>query len=191
MLASSRSRARSRSPMQSSSSSSRSRTSCAQPPQLFADRYVLINERASGSQGVVNFARDRSTASTCTRSSAALWTPRCLAASSCSHRDLAKTLLALACLSVASANRARCECTRPCICGSTRRFFLVRNEFEEEAALYRNPVLQKVLPEIKHANANADSTVRSQSGYAFPPYFVRSGCPARLLCVVWRPQECL
>ena len=40
-------------------------------------------------------------------------------------------------------------------------------------ALYRDPVLRAVLPELLHADDNASGRVRSQGGgYAFPPFMV-------------------
>jgi hypothetical protein len=52
------------------------------------------------------------------------------------------------------------------------RFFHVRADFEEEVALYRDPVLKKVLPELLAVTDNADGGVTSRSGYAYPPFFV-------------------
>ena len=53
-----------------------------------------------------------------------------------------------------------------------RRLFHDGHEFEEEVALYRDPVLRAVLPAILYASANANGDVRSQSGYVFPPFMV-------------------
>ena len=53
-----------------------------------------------------------------------------------------------------------------------RRFFHNAQEFVEELALYRDPVLQQALPQLIHASDNAGSAVRSRSGYAFPPFVV-------------------
>jgi hypothetical protein len=39
-------------------------------------------------------------------------------------------------------------------------------------ALYRDPVLRRMLPELRRASDNADGAARSRSGYTFPPYFV-------------------
>ena len=39
-------------------------------------------------------------------------------------------------------------------------------------ALYRDPVLQEVLPQMLQVNANAGGAVRSRSGYPFPPRVV-------------------
>ena len=53
-----------------------------------------------------------------------------------------------------------------------RRFFHIAQEFEEEVALYQDPVLRAVLPAILHASDNANGAERSQSGYVFPPFMV-------------------
>jgi hypothetical protein len=66
------------------------------------------------------------------------------------------------------------------------RLFHRRDEFEAEVALYRNPVLRRVLPKLRRASDNANGAVRSRSGYAFPPYFVlERGMSMR----DWRRQE--
>ena len=39
-------------------------------------------------------------------------------------------------------------------------------------ALYRDPVLKQVLPDLIRANDNANCSVRSRSGVPFPPYLV-------------------
>jgi hypothetical protein len=54
----------------------------------------------------------------------------------------------------------------------TCRFFHATWEFQEEVALYRDPVLRRILPKIWYANDNIDGAVRSASGYVFPPFFV-------------------
>jgi hypothetical protein len=45
-------------------------------------------------------------------------------------------------------------------------------EFEEEVALYNDPVLASTLPELLLYDSNADGSVKSASGYAFPPFIV-------------------
>lgn len=45
-------------------------------------------------------------------------------------------------------------------------------EYEEEAALYHDPVLCKLLPEILHSSNNADGRISSRSGVPFPPFLV-------------------
>ena len=40
-------------------------------------------------------------------------------------------------------------------------------------ALYRDPILQHILPELLHAHDNSDGTARSRSGFTFPPHLVR------------------
>jgi hypothetical protein len=55
---------------------------------------------------------------------------------------------------------------------SACRFFLVRSEFEEECALYRDPVLRRALPDLLHADANAAGALRSRGGTALPPFIV-------------------
>jgi hypothetical protein len=52
------------------------------------------------------------------------------------------------------------------------KFFHSREEFEEEAALYRDPVVAQALPALLHAADNASGATRTASGYAFPPHLV-------------------
>ena len=52
------------------------------------------------------------------------------------------------------------------------RLFYSRAEFEEEVALYRDPALACIMPDLLHADNNNAGTVRSRSGYAFPPFLV-------------------
>ena len=52
------------------------------------------------------------------------------------------------------------------------RIFHSRDEFEEEVALYRDPALASIMPDLLYANDNESGSVRSLSGYAFPPFFV-------------------
>ena len=47
-----------------------------------------------------------------------------------------------------------------------------RDEFEEEAALYRTPALASIMPDLLQVADNADGTVCSRSGYTFPPFLV-------------------
>jgi hypothetical protein len=51
------------------------------------------------------------------------------------------------------------------------RLFHRGEEFEAEVALYCNPILRQVLPELRRASDNEDGAVCSRSGYVFPPYF--------------------
>ena len=66
------------------------------------------------------------------------------------------------------------------------RFFHQRHEYEREAALYRDPVLSKLLPELLEATGNDDSAVRSRSGLPLPPFMVlergASLLPGAALC---------
>ena len=50
--------------------------------------------------------------------------------------------------------------------------FLEQDEFEEEVALYRDPALARIMPDLLYATDNASGAIRSQSGYAFPPFLV-------------------
>ena len=52
------------------------------------------------------------------------------------------------------------------------RFFLNRQDYDEEVAHYADTVLQTVLPTVIQANDNSRGTVRSRSGVALPPYLV-------------------
>ena len=52
------------------------------------------------------------------------------------------------------------------------RFFHATWEFQEEVALYRDPILRRILPKIFYANDNIDAGARSRSGFVFPPFFV-------------------
>ena len=57
---------------------------------------------------------------------------------------------------------------RPQLC----RLFLRTQDFEEEAAQFRDPVLRQVLPQLHHISDNADGAVRTTSGVPFPPFLV-------------------
>ena len=59
-----------------------------------------------------------------------------------------------------------------CTLVSQYRIFHSRDEFEEEVALYRDPALASIMPDLLYANDNESGSVRSLSGYAFPPFFV-------------------
>jgi hypothetical protein len=52
------------------------------------------------------------------------------------------------------------------------RFFSERADFDSEVALYRDPVLEQVLPKLLIANGNEGGAMRSRSGFVFPPYIV-------------------
>ena len=52
------------------------------------------------------------------------------------------------------------------------RFFPSLADYECECALYSRPKLAHVLPALVQAVPNHDQTVRSRSGYAFPPFIV-------------------
>ena len=56
--------------------------------------------------------------------------------------------------------------TQPC------RFFFKPEEFEEELALYSDPVLSKALPTVRFSSDNRDCSARSRSGFVFPPFIV-------------------
>ena len=45
-------------------------------------------------------------------------------------------------------------------------------DFEEEVALYREPALARIMPDLLHADHNASRAVCSRSGYIFPPFLV-------------------
>jgi serine/threonine protein kinase len=53
-------------------------------------------------------------------------------------------------------------------------------------ALYQDPVLKRVLPQLLRASSNAGGAVRSRSGFVFPPYLVleRGGTLQQ-----WKPEE--
>ena len=124
----------------------------ATPTRLFADRYQLLDDRVEGGQAVVCFARD------------------------------AKGSMLQFAIKYDSSSPAHIESLNACYYfspnfyrnrgRSCHRFYHDGNEFEEEVALYRDPVLRAVLPAILHANDNANGDIRSQSGYAFPPFMV-------------------
>ena len=48
----------------------------------------------------------------------------------------------------------------------------MRQEFEEEVALYREPALARIMPDLLHADDNALGAACSRSAYAFPPVLV-------------------
>ena len=39
-------------------------------------------------------------------------------------------------------------------------------------ALYKEPALSRIMPELLYATANSDGAVNNRSGYAFPPFLV-------------------
>ena len=52
------------------------------------------------------------------------------------------------------------------------KVFCDRGAFDDEIAQYRDPLLQRVLPQMHFASDNADASARSQRGFVFPPYIV-------------------
>ena len=52
------------------------------------------------------------------------------------------------------------------------RFFTHTDDFNLEVELYGNELIRETLPELIHATANADGSVRSRSGFKFPPFMV-------------------
>ena len=63
------------------------------------------------------------------------------------------------------------------------RLFHQKVEFETEVALYRDPLLKQLLPDLLDANENADGKVRSRSGVPFAPYMVlERGAHAAAVC---------
>jgi hypothetical protein len=55
---------------------------------------------------------------------------------------------------------------------AARRFFNARGDFEAEVAMYTHPVLRETLPSLLYAYSNADGSLRSRSGFVFPPFLV-------------------
>jgi serine/threonine protein kinase len=93
----------------------------SEPPETFCGKYILVSEQASGTQGVVNFAR--------------------------SER------------------------------GGVEQFaikFFIRGkvEYDEEVGLYERPELRNLLPELLMHSENADRSLRSRSGFTWPPFMV-------------------
>ena len=70
-----------------------------------------------------------------------------------------------------SANPTLMMC---CQRASARHFcrFFKPAEFEEELALYCDPVLSKALPTVRFSSDNRDCAARSRSGFVFPPFIV-------------------
>jgi hypothetical protein len=52
------------------------------------------------------------------------------------------------------------------------RLFSERAAFDTEVALYRDPVLEQVLPELLIENGNEGGAMCSRSGIVFPPHIV-------------------
>jgi hypothetical protein len=52
------------------------------------------------------------------------------------------------------------------------KFFTLREAFEREDALYSNKVLRDMMPAVQLIEANANSSIRSPSGWPFPPCIV-------------------
>ena len=52
------------------------------------------------------------------------------------------------------------------------RFFLDRAAYAEEVVLYKDSLLRHILPELLHANDNANGAVCSRSGFTLPAYLV-------------------
>ena len=48
----------------------------------------------------------------------------------------------------------------------------MHQDFEDEVALYRNPALRAIMPDLLHASDNGDRSVCSRSGYAFPAHII-------------------
>jgi hypothetical protein len=53
-----------------------------------------------------------------------------------------------------------------------RRFFTLFEAFEREAALYHNEVLRDMMPAVRAVEPNSDGSVRSASGWPFPPCII-------------------
>lgn len=52
------------------------------------------------------------------------------------------------------------------------KFFTLREAFEREDALYSNKVLRDMMPAVQLIEANSDGSIRSSSGWPFPPCIV-------------------
>ena len=52
------------------------------------------------------------------------------------------------------------------------KFFLARGAFERELGYYQSAKLRDILVPVVHFDGNQNGTVRSSSGYAFPPFIV-------------------
>lgn len=50
------------------------------------------------------------------------------------------------------------------------RFFLHEKDFELEEGFYKNEIFRECLPDLLHADDNADGSIVSRSGYRFPPF---------------------
>lgn len=79
------------------------------------------------------------------------------------------------------AQPCRCVCLR--LACTTCRFYHQHEEFKREMALYQDPLLKALLPELLEVIDNADGAVRSRSGLAFPP-FAALERGARSACVL-------
>ena len=167
----------------------------AEPAQLFAGRYRLQAEIVQGGQAVVVFARDRSNGffqfaikcalptrllsalifayvaevfnvdSRCDRSAAAACLRMPASTYSTGRRELH-------CLLAANLIPTRSRCSWLPQTHMLHRLFQLREDFEEEVALYRNPALSSIMPDLLHADDNTSCSILSRSGYVFPPFLV-------------------
>jgi hypothetical protein len=52
------------------------------------------------------------------------------------------------------------------------RFFERKEDWQRESALYKHDQIRNTLPPVHGGTDNADGTVRSPSGFPYPPYLV-------------------
>jgi hypothetical protein len=52
------------------------------------------------------------------------------------------------------------------------KFFTARSAFDSERRLYSNSVVRSMMPAIKYIEPNNEGSIRSASGYKFPPCIV-------------------
>ena len=65
------------------------------------------------------------------------------------------------------------------------QFYTQRDAFDSELNLYMNPVLQQLMPQRHEVLANDDGSLRSPSGFVFPP--VRRPAESRMLAACAAP----
>jgi hypothetical protein len=66
------------------------------------------------------------------------------------------------------------------------RFFFDKQDFEDEADVYRNTALSATLPKVLYATANAHGQAHSYRGYVFPPFMVLE---RGMTLTDWKQQE--
>ena len=141
----------------------------ADPPAAFAQRYLLLAERVSGGQGVVqvlhllivhyassNVVLAASQNCKCDWNALSDWVFRC-STSMCDRREL--------CMQFARSKEGGYQ-------QYAIKFFLKASDFPVESQLYAHALVSNVLPQLVFAADNSDRAYISHSGFQFPPFLV-------------------